>query len=230
LRDQVNGNIANPVATMQAQVNSQIVSPVDSMRGQLNSDTIQWLLSLQNQLNSIVGQLNSMGDEISAALSTVNSDWSVLVTYLSAETFPVGATSITAAAPGIGPGYLTNLALPANRGASASISPAPLSQSFPPVSAPIANVTQSFTSLSHGAGVPWSPVANVTTANVSWIPVGHSTPVPVTPAEAAAIMTGIAARTNSLQTVKVSKQAEVNALTTIASVIAYDVLAHWPAT
>ena len=68
----------------------------------------------------------------------------------------------------------------------------------------------------------------VASTNASWIPIGMSTPVPVTPAEAGAIMQGIAARTNELAIVKKTKIAEVNALTNVPAVINYDVLAGWP--
>ena len=85
-----------------------------------------------------------------------------------------------------------------------------------------------FVNISYGGGVPWTPLPNVTGANASWIPIGGTTPVNVTPAEQAAIMQGIAARTNSLNLIKNSKIAEVNALTYVGAVIAYDVLAGWP--
>jgi len=41
-------------------------------------------------------------------------------------------------------------------------------------------------------------------------------------------LTGIADRTNELFIIKNQKIGEVNALTTVAEVIAYDVLADWP--
>lgn len=77
-------------------------------------------------------------------------------------------------------------------------------------------------------GLPWTNIANVTTSNQQWIPIGSTVPVNVTPAEQAAIMSGIAARTNNLNLKRNTKIAEVNALTTIPAVIAYDVTAGWP--
>ena len=77
------------------------------------------------------------------------------------------------------------------------------------------------------AGVPWTPLVNVPLSNSGWIPVGGTVPVTVTPAEAAAIMQGIAARSNDLSIKKNTKIGEVNALTTVAAVIAYDVTAGW---
>lgn len=74
-----------------------------------------------------------------------------------------------------------------------------------------------------GAGVP-----PVSTSNVLWIPIGATEPVTVTPAEQAAILQGIAARTNELNLVRNQKIAEVNALDTVDDVIAYDILADWP--
>ena len=75
--------------------------------------------------------------------------------------------------------------------------------------------------------VGWNPVANVATANVQWIPIGSATPVIVTPDEQTAIMSGIAARTNTLNVKKNAKVTAVNALTTIPAVIAYNVTTGW---
>jgi hypothetical protein len=222
---------------MQSQVNNQIVAPVTSLRDQVNSDTIPQLVSLKDQVNGIASNVANAISEINQIFTTENGNIGNLETYLVATNYNISGTAFTAATPGLLAGYLTALVYVSTEPGSAAITPANLSQGFPDISVPIAEVTQSFATvtqglsdLSHGAGVPWSPINNVTQTNISWIPVGHSTPVPVTPAEGAAIMTGIAARTNSLQAAKVSKQAEVNALTTIAAVIAYDVLAGWPAT
>jgi hypothetical protein len=76
--------------------------------------------------------------------------------------------------------------------------------------------------------VSWTNIAPVAVTSTLWIPIGSTASVPVTPTEAAAIIQGIAARTNSLMLVKKSKVAEVNALTTVSAVISYDVLAGWP--
>jgi hypothetical protein len=75
--------------------------------------------------------------------------------------------------------------------------------------------------------VPWTALPNVTTNNVQWIPVGASAPVTVTPAEQTAIMNGIAARTNDLNAKKNLKVSQVNVLTTIPAVIAYNVTTGW---
>ena len=78
--------------------------------------------------------------------------------------------------------------------------------------------------------ISWSNIGNVTTTNVQWIPIGSSTPVPVTPAESAAILQGITERTNQLNAIKNQKITEVNALTDVDDVIAYEVLEDWPET
>jgi hypothetical protein len=73
----------------------------------------------------------------------------------------------------------------------------------------------------------WTNQATVPTSNVQWIPIGASAPVNVTPAEQAAILSGIAARTNDLNVKKNAKVTAVNALTTVPAVIAYDVTTGW---
>jgi hypothetical protein len=73
--------------------------------------------------------------------------------------------------------------------------------------------------------VSWGNV--VVTTGMQWIPIGGSAPVAVTSAEQGAILSGIGQRTNTLAGTKNTKVAQVNALTTIADVIAYDVAAGW---
>jgi hypothetical protein len=77
------------------------------------------------------------------------------------------------------------------------------------------------------AAVPWTSVSGVASPNIDWVPVGSSTSVAVTPAEAAAIIQGIAARSNDLTGKQNIKVGQVNSLTTIAAVIAYDVTTGW---
>lgn len=77
------------------------------------------------------------------------------------------------------------------------------------------------------SGLAWTNVANVPASNQQWIPIGATAPVNVTPAEQAAIMSGIAARTNDLNVKRNKKIGEVNALTTVTAVIAYDVTVGW---
>jgi len=88
-------------------------------------------------------------------------------------------------------------------------------------------VSASFASFSSLGLAPLPPVSGT---NVQWIPIGSTTPVNVTPAEQQAILQGIATRTNQLNLVRNSKNAAINALTTIDAVINYDVTTGWPAT
>ena len=79
------------------------------------------------------------------------------------------------------------------------------------------------------ATVSGTPIDGVTaSANANWIPLGQYAPVSVTPDEQIAILSGIAARSAQLYLIENQKIGEVNALTTVADVIAYDVLADWP--
>jgi hypothetical protein len=94
------------------------------------------------------------------------------------------------------------------------------------VTGPGTNYGPDFVNVAH-SDIAWTPLPNVATTNAQWIPIGGTAPVSVTPAEQAAIMNGIAARTNALNVKKNIKIAEVNALTTVAAVIAYDVTTGW---
>jgi phage gp45-like len=63
--------------------------------------------------------------------------------------------------------------------------------------------------------------------NLSWTPIGQAAPVTLSSADVSTIMTGIANRRTNLLTTKVNKTNAVNALTSIAGVIAYDATAGW---
>lgn len=77
------------------------------------------------------------------------------------------------------------------------------------------------------SGVSWADQAHVPVATTTWIPVGSTTPVVVTPTEQAAIISGISARAADLAVKKNIKIGQVRALTTIPAVIAYDVTTGW---
>jgi hypothetical protein len=200
------------------ETNSSIVSPVTSLRDELNTDTLPSMTSLRDQVNgSVVSPINDLVSELDGVFTNVNTNFSQTMQYCLLTGTSVGAV----AAPGFTGTELAPVGTATHRPGGTSITPSAFSQNFPPL-------TTGFTALSHGAGVPWSPVASVQVTNQSWIPVGHTMPVPVTPAEAGAIMSGIAQRTQNLQSIKVTKLGEVAALTTIADAIAYDVTAGWP--
>jgi|SRR5215510_13908812 len=78
------------------------------------------------------------------------------------------------------------------------------------------------------AVTPIPPGGAVPTTNaIPWMPLGATSPVNLTMAEMIGLMSGIATRRKTLQTTRNSKTAAVNALTTVAAVIAYDVTTGW---
>jgi hypothetical protein len=70
-------------------------------------------------------------------------------------------------------------------------------------------------------------LANFWNGTTSFTPVGQGTPVALTVFDMSDIMAGIMSRRASLETTKFNKTAEVNALTSISAVIAYDVTTGW---
>jgi hypothetical protein len=64
---------------------------------------------------------------------------------------------------------------------------------------------------------------------INWTPLGMASTVTLSATEMGTLMNGIAQRRASLLNVCTTKKAAVNALTTLAAVIAYDVTAGWPA-
>lgn len=71
-----------------------------------------------------------------------------------------------------------------------------------------------------------APPASIN-GTLSLIPIGGTVPVSLTLAEFMNLMQGIATRRSTLLATRGTKLAQVNALTTIASVIAYDATAGW---
>jgi hypothetical protein len=63
---------------------------------------------------------------------------------------------------------------------------------------------------------------------IHWTPIGNASPVTLTAAEMSGLMSSITTRRLNLVNARVTKTNEVNALTNIADVIAYDATAGWP--
>jgi hypothetical protein len=194
----INGTIVNNVNTNVAVFNSN-VSAINADFGNLATEINTDIVNIGNQT---IAHINTtvLGANEGGGGGGANNINNKLV-----STFFGGSTPITAAAPGLAGNIAHN------------------AYSFGSINAySITGVESNIPSLS------WSNVGHVTPANAQWIPIGSSTPVNVTPDEQTAILNGIAARTQDLFIIKNTKISEVNALTTIPDVIAYDVLADWP--
>jgi hypothetical protein len=204
----------NADASIVSQVNSGAIAPGDALTAQIN-------INIRDQGNAIKVELTSVMQNVIAVL--VNEINGSLVNYINSNVTSLngavmsgsiteeGGTSTTVAKPGLAAGLLSSPALSTAAGAPSS--------SF-------LSATADFVSVSAPSN-PWSAVANVVQSNTSWIPIGGTAPVSVTPAEASAIMQGIAARTNDLNIRKNTKLGQLNALTTVDDVIAYDVTTGW---
>jgi hypothetical protein len=66
-------------------------------------------------------------------------------------------------------------------------------------------------------------------ASINWTPLGSASTVTLSATEMSGLMSGISQRRASLLNVCTTKKNQVNALTTLAAVIAYDVTSGWPA-
>jgi len=188
--------------TLTAQVNSVVVDGLTSVFANLASEISTSIVAPGN---------NTIGHVNNTVLGVGNSGTNTVNGKLHTAFFPVPDPGFSAASPGLAVGF------------------------------DIAHITYAFSGVSNwyinhiGPGtfanigsIPWTSIGNVAPANAQWIPIGSTTPVNVTPNEQTAILTGIADRTNDLFIIKNQKIGEVNALTTVADVIAYDVLADWP--
>jgi hypothetical protein len=199
-----------------AEINSNIVNGVNSnVVGGSNSVIVAVGNSLVSHINSqIVGPTNSALSEHNAYHKDIGNH---LITYVNGTMIPnlqrtdMGGGTAFAAAPGMGQG-------------------ASFGETMSDNTSWCSGIGDGFGNLSGINGVNalgWSTIASVAASNQQWIPIGATAPVNVTPAEQAAIMSGIAARTNDLNLKRNTKIAEVNALTTVDDVIAYDVTTGW---
>src|SRR5215469_412714 len=200
---QVNNTVVVGGNTLSNAVNINVVTQVNALVNEINSHAIAPEISIYTEFN------NNIANPQAGNVARLSAD-------LQASGQSAGPDLITCAAPGLD-GNLTAFA-----SLSGSCSASYLSTNAYSVGNYFSDITDTWT-------ISWTPVANAAGSNQSWVPVGSTTPVNVTPAEQAAIMQGIASRTTNLTTTKNTKTNEVNVLTTISAVIAYDVTAGWPA-
>jgi len=251
LVNQINANIVNSGDTLVSEINSNIAGQGNILVSEINSDIVYQGNVLRDEINTnIVNPTRNIAGEVGGnVVNPVNNFFSTITGYISGTLLgtlesPSGGGSNTineklqsratvqsepvyVALPGLG-AAIAHFVNPG--GASyltAASQPVAVATAFLNLTTAFVSVTADFLYVSGGSLTPWTPLTNVPTSNVQWIPVGETAPVDVTPSEQAAIMQGIASRTNDLSVKKNIKIGEVNALTTIAAVIAYDVTTGW---
>jgi hypothetical protein len=209
--NQVGSGVANPGNVLTTQVNVNIRDPGNSIRIEL-TNVIQVVIA------QLIAEINS--SVVNIANSNIDFERAVLaLTPISFVSDSVGnITSITVAAPGLQASQLTKLIALITAAGSQGTAFGSANANF---------VAPTIGGGVLGAGVSWPMIAPVVSSTQQWVPIGGTTPVNVTPAEQAAIMQGIANRTNDLTVKKNTKTNQVNALTTIPAVIAYDVTTGW---
>lgn len=196
----VNANVVAPSSTLVSAINSGASDPGAALTAAVNADIV-------TPLNNIISELNTM-------LLTDEGRVTQMNTELTAAQIAGGSGGLRTALAYLG---------------SIVTAPTYVSAAFAEVGNYLSNIARRTTpSIGHYfTDIPWTPIAALTGSNTAWIPVGGTVPVNVTAAEQAAIMQGVAARTNDLLVKKNTKIGEVNALTTIPAVIAYDVTTGW---
>jgi hypothetical protein len=199
-----------------AQINSYIVDGVNADMGYINSAFASINTALGQVDSQVNSQVNSYIVDVSAQIVTHVNDV-VLSVYDGVLGVPnsvnYGLHSPGGAAPS---------------GISADIAHIPYAMSHIAIS--VGTNPFGVNAIPYvGPGAAGGIVGPVPTTNVQWIPIGATAAVDVTTDEQQAILAGISERTNELNLIRNQKNAAVNALTTIASVIAYDVTTGWPA-
>jgi hypothetical protein len=199
-------------SSLAASVNSNVVTGGNNLSSAINTNVVNPTNALRDEINSaIVTPERTIHDEFNA--NVVISDSNKCSTLV-ANLVPTLVAAGTFASPGV-----TSLTPIPN------LSAACLAIYLATVVAAVGNY---FNNVANTFTVSWPSIPNAAGSNQSWVPVGSTTAVNVTPTEQTAIMQGIATRTKNLTTAKNTKTNEVNALTTIGAVIAYDVTTGWP--
>jgi hypothetical protein len=209
--NEVIGKLNSTFPALIGQINSGAIGPGDTLTAQVNANVVSQGNVVRNELTGVIQTaIALLVNEINGSIiNYINSNASTLSgACFSGPIVEQGGTSTAVAKPGLGAPLLQAPALGTAAGAP--------SNSFLATNADFLTVTTA-----------WPNTSNVVQSNTSWIPVGGTAPVNVTPAEAGGIMQGIAARTNDLNIKKNTKLGQLNALTTVDAVIAYNVTTGW---
>jgi hypothetical protein len=195
----------NPVV---AQINSNTVAIINQNAGIGNTLVAQINSNIVNYNNAMIPTFDAMGNALIAYVNdtVLGTQAAGVINTVNYGLFLPGGSAPEAHPPGI-PYDIPHYAVTwGNPYYSAAVGPG---------------------TFNNATAISYTPLPPVSVSNASWIPIGATAPVTVTPAEQAGIMNGIAARTNALNVKRNTKIGQVNALTTIAAVIAYDVTTGW---
>ena len=227
-------------------INSQVVNVGNNL-------TVEITLNIVNGVNNtVVTGSNNILDTITNAINAISSQinsgivnaFAGFISYFNGTVIATINSSLQLAGVtwGTGGGGPTAVASPGLSGAISASSDA-----FTDVGGlsithvgGIAGVTESpFSSLAPAfSAIPANPfttfphqgiTADPAIPPINWTPLGATATVVLSATEMGTLMNGIAQRRASLLNVCQTKKNAVNALTTLAAVIAYDVTAGWPA-
>jgi hypothetical protein len=219
------GTVVGKINALADQINAKIVAPGNAFENQVN----QWIV---NVCNANFSSGNSAFSNINGTFGTLNTDMTNLSFFVSHwDTDILGLvgdgknTMNNKLQSTAGIGSPPNVAAP---GFSAQVSPSGITVAG--ISTNPYNFTYTctavyyptFVSVSHASATP-----DPSLPPIQWTPIGHAA-VNLTATEMAGLSGGISTRRVNLHNTRVSKTNDVNALTTIAAVIAYDATAGWP--
>jgi len=232
-----NGN--NALANVYGEINTNVVAPgnnamaqINNIFAEINSDIVDAGNNAFSSINAIFGSANSgVVDEANYLTSFVNT---AIVGRMNSYllTSALGTSGTSVAAPGL-PGAFSNTDAGFTHFGTNPYTLSVIGNNSYVLSYVADNgytftaVDLSFTGPNH-IGAPSVGIGGPAGMTIPWTPIGHNTPVNLSGGEMNNIMLLITNRRTSLLTVKVNKTDEVNALTSIASVIAYDVTTGWP--
>ena len=239
LIDKVNSLAAQINARVVDGVNTRVVAPGNSIVTQVNTNIVNGVNTVINGVNGIFVALEAeLANDFSLLASEINGE----ITLVGNQTIGHLNTTVLGTFNG-GPGgpetvnqRLRNTTpagpAPSVYGLTAEIAHNGFTFgavnnytiSTYSIAGSISAIVAAFSDIT---AISWTDQGHVPVATAEWIPIGATEPVPVTPAEQAAILAGISARAADLNVTRNVKIGEVNALDEIDDVIAYDVTADW---
>jgi len=217
------GTVVGKINALVDEINSKIVAPGNAFENQVN----QWIVIPANanfsEGNAGFGSINIIFGDLGGAIIGLGSHYDTTVLGLidgnpahntlnnKLQSTGSGGTPANTCMPGLG-GQIP----PANVTWAGETNPHTFPYSLTQVYYP------TFVSVGHATTTP-----DPSLPPIKWTPIGNASPVNLAATEMAGLMSGITTRRLNLLTARVNKTNEVNALTDINAVIAYDATAGW---
>jgi len=239
--------INNLFVDVETLVNSNVVTPANSAFATINNLFGDIATNIVTPGNAVITHLNNnvcsyLNNTVVGAYESPSSSTNTLNNKLQTRDITVPSPATYVAAPGLNGNIpqtttvavaFATIGVNSYTASAIDIGTNPYSAAGITVgnnSYTLGTITTQFQDLSYHTAIPHVDyiTAPVDTAAVfQWMPIETTAPVNLSGSEVSGLMSTIATRRDNLLTVQKNKAAAVNALATVAAVIAYDVTTGW---